>query len=1183
MKNFLRLTTAFILLIFLGGNAWGQGLENFDNLTVGSTYSTGNFVGEDGITWNYVASRDDDGTSGITHPALMLRKSSVYSKVYSGTIAGGIGTFSVKLYKGFTGSGNRQVELFINGVSKGTSTPFDDYDEHIFTLDNIDISGDIIIRIDNITAKQVIVDDITWTAYAAGPTITLSETALSSFSYIVGNGPSAEQTFTAAGTNLDADISIAATTNYEISKTSGTGYTTPLTLTQSAGTVNATTIYVRLKAGLDVGDYNSQNITATSTDATTKTVTCSGSVASPSNPGSFSATTVSSSQINLSWTENAATDEVMVVYDLDGSFTDPVDGIEYSGTALGGTVIYKGSAEEYSHTSLSADEQYFYKAWSVDASDNYSSGVTDDATTYQTEPTNHVTGFAATANSYSEITNTWTDAVVGTQAASGYLLLANTSGTFQDPVDGTLQNDDTNLGDGSGVVNLGTGASPYQWSGLTAEIRYYFKIFSFNGSGTQINYKTDGTVPTADATTDEYIAPKLFISEVTDPHDHYEGRFVELYNSGTTDIDFSTDTWYLSIQSNGGSFSDDQLTGIIQAGGVFVTSYLSINFNTYFGFDSDQNTGFAGNGDDGYFLYKDGNHLTGTLVDAYGVIDQDGSGEPWEYENSKAVRKTTVTAPITLWTASEWDITSADVADCDPGTYKDFMTWVGSGTTDWATPGNWMGGTIPNLTKSIKIPFGASNDPIISGNAICNSLSIVDGATLTIESNVSGTGSLIVNGTSTGSVTLQRYIVGSSDDWHFLSSPVTTQEISGNFTDANGYDFYLYDEPTNIWSNRQNLAAGNSGDLPYFDVANGDINFTPGRGYLVAYTNPNTNAKSFTGSLNQNTVSIPVTKSGTDDRVGSNLLGNPFPSSIDWKAATGWTRDMLVDDDISGEVGYTMYIWNEAASNYGTFISNGSSGTNSVTQYIPPMQGFFVVANSSGSVQMTEDICVHDGADNWLKNNSNEGILGIKVSSDNFGYDEAIIEFSDNKTGGAKKWNSLVNSAPSIWVESNNDDYSILFASNENNSIPVSFVAGESDIYHLNIQNELEGIENLILEDKELNIYQDLLESNEYSFLGSPDQNPNRFIIHFSPLGTEEITEVNNIKIWSANNTVSIINNQNLVGDISIVNLFGQVIANYNLTGDTKQQVDITATAGLYIVSVKADNGLTSTKKVYIK
>jgi hypothetical protein len=126
-----------------------------------------------------------------------------------------------------------------------------------------------------ITANRVLYAQ--WTA-TSSPTITVSTTTLTGFNYTAGSGPSTEQTFTVSGTNLTADISIAAPTNYEISKTSGSGYTTPLTFTQTGGTVTSTTVYVRLKAGLSAGNYNSEDITATSSGATNKTVTCSGSV-----------------------------------------------------------------------------------------------------------------------------------------------------------------------------------------------------------------------------------------------------------------------------------------------------------------------------------------------------------------------------------------------------------------------------------------------------------------------------------------------------------------------------------------------------------------------------------------------------------------------------------------------------------------------------------------------------------------------------------------------------------------------------------------------------------------------------------------------------------------------------------------------------------------------------------------
>ena len=142
------------------------GSEDFSSSDLTSSYSDGSFIGNGGVTWTYTASRDENGDangSGIDGKAIMLRRVDDNSKVVSSAVSGGIADFSVKLYKGFTGAGDRQVELFVNGVSKGVSVPFDDFDEHIFEVNGIDISGDVTIEIRNITPKQVIVDNITWT------------------------------------------------------------------------------------------------------------------------------------------------------------------------------------------------------------------------------------------------------------------------------------------------------------------------------------------------------------------------------------------------------------------------------------------------------------------------------------------------------------------------------------------------------------------------------------------------------------------------------------------------------------------------------------------------------------------------------------------------------------------------------------------------------------------------------------------------------------------------------------------------------------------------------------------------------------------------------------------------------------------------------------------------------------
>ena len=112
------------------------------------------------------------------------------------------------------------------------------------------------------------------------PIITVSQTARTGFAYIYGAGPSAEQTFTVTGTILSTDITVTPPNNdYEISATTGTGFTSAaLTFTPSSGTVTTKTVYIRLKSGLVVGNYNLENITVASTYISTQNVACSGAV-----------------------------------------------------------------------------------------------------------------------------------------------------------------------------------------------------------------------------------------------------------------------------------------------------------------------------------------------------------------------------------------------------------------------------------------------------------------------------------------------------------------------------------------------------------------------------------------------------------------------------------------------------------------------------------------------------------------------------------------------------------------------------------------------------------------------------------------------------------------------------------------------------------------------------------------
>ena len=176
--------------------------------------------------------------------------------------------------------------------------------------------------------------------------------------------------------------------------------------------------------------------------------------------------------------------------------------------------------------------------------------------------------------------------------------------------------------------------------------------------------------------------PSIIITEVTDPKDQYLGRFVEIYNNGATDINLDTEQIYIAIQSNGSTVSSTALSGILAANEVMIIGNSS-NINTHYGFDADKNYGsITGNGDDGYFLYYGGSHSSGTLIDSYGVLGQDGTGETWEYLDSRAYRNSPKsTSPNATWTQAEWTVETTDknLADMTPGALEDEYRYDG----DW--------------------------------------------------------------------------------------------------------------------------------------------------------------------------------------------------------------------------------------------------------------------------------------------------------------------------------------------------------------------------------------------------------------------------------------------------------------------------------------------------------------------
>ena len=110
------------------------------------------------------------------------------------------------------------------------------------------------------------------------------------------------------------------------------------------------------------------------------------------------------------------------------------------------------------------------------------------------EPSNYPTQFTAMADGVDAYV-VWEDAT-GAQLPSKYLVLAST-GSITVPVDGTP------VPDSDLAKNVPYGLNGVVFEGLQPNTTYHFAIFPYTNGGSNIDYKTDGSYPTATATTEE--------------------------------------------------------------------------------------------------------------------------------------------------------------------------------------------------------------------------------------------------------------------------------------------------------------------------------------------------------------------------------------------------------------------------------------------------------------------------------------------------------------------------------------------------------------------------------------------------------------------------------------------------------------------------------------------------------
>lgn len=136
-------------------------------------------------------------------------------------------------------------------------------------------SGNIDCTSTQATTKQVALNG----SVAPPPSLTVTPLSLSFTSQGTGI-PSGERTFTVSGVNLVGQITLTASADFQVSLTSGSGFSSGVMLSPTGGTVANTTIYLRFTPTLT--GTTPGTVTVSSPGATTRVVNLSGTISTGS-------------------------------------------------------------------------------------------------------------------------------------------------------------------------------------------------------------------------------------------------------------------------------------------------------------------------------------------------------------------------------------------------------------------------------------------------------------------------------------------------------------------------------------------------------------------------------------------------------------------------------------------------------------------------------------------------------------------------------------------------------------------------------------------------------------------------------------------------------------------------------------------------------------------------------------
>lgn len=487
---------------------------------------------------------------------------------------------------------------------------------------------------------------------------------------------------------------------------------------------------------------------------------------------------------------------------------------------------------------------------------------------------------------------------------------------------------------------------------------------------------------------------------------------------------------------------------------------------------------------------------------------------------------------------------------------------------NWNDPTKWSSTVVPGTTQWVVLNANAQvTDPqAVKGLRINEGydLTVQNGGGLSMDgdfTNEEGADALVIEHggmllhNNTGvEATVKLNLTGGNDVFHLFSSPVAGALVGDPFNPALYQQIWVrqYDEPSGDW---EELLAASP--------------LTVGKGFSFHLNGVSTEA-TFTGVLNVASVTPALSNGNTGsdpDRVGWNLLGNPFATALDWDHAS-WNRNASVDAQVA--------VWSSSAKNY--IYWNGFDGDLS-GGIIPSRQAFFVKVNSSSpvpAITIPSEARVVSASPYYKEGSTSYMRLG--VTSLGNGYRDAIFtglnasatEGFDNQFDVWKLFGGA--DAPQLFIPLGESEFSI-------NTLPQVPATGEMQ---LGFQSGVNGefmIEasrldafgeqaTIHLLDQATNTLIDLRSEPVYSFSATTSDNVNRFKLLFGTTGITNPALLLSARVYATTSAL-IVNVADADGfTVEMRNMTGQLLLKKQVDHGSEVTLNGNYTPGAYLVTV---------------